>query len=50
MKPIVKHDGGHIMIQWDTSFNTVGEMVFIEGNITSKWYIGIFWDNLLKSV
>lgn len=47
--PTIKHGGGHIMIWGCMSFNGVGEMTFIEGNMNAKQYIDILRDNLSNS-
>lgn len=49
LKPTVKHGGGHIMIWGCMSFNGVGEMAFIQGNMNAIQYISILRDNLFNS-
>lgn len=46
----VKHGGGHAMVWGCVSSKGVGNLAFIDGNMTAKMYVTILQDNLKKSV
>ena len=49
IRPTVKHGGGHLMVWGCMSYNGVGNLAFIEGNMNALMYIGILRNNLLES-
>lgn len=49
LRAIIKHGGGHVMVWGCMTYNGVGNLAFVEGNMDARQYIEILRGNLLAS-